>query len=94
MSRLGWIILRWFVVCIVVASMGMIIVNGQMTMTDWLERRVTTIEAQNLYGRVLVLESDMIELKWLSRMATAALVGQFGSMVIRAINKRRQEDEA
>ncbi len=84
---------RWMLAAIVVVCWGAIVVNtaAQMTMTDWIDRRLTVIETQNLYGRVLVLESDMTELKWLSRTAAAALVGQFASALMRTL-KRRQQD--
>ncbi len=40
-----------------------------------LERRIADID-KDLSGRVRVLESDMAEVKWLSRAVTAAVIGQ------------------
>ncbi len=101
-SRRGWIVLRWVLVCVTLASIGFIVVNAQMTLAEWNDRRLSVLEQQkdiivtnqsDLSGRVLVLESDMVELKWLSRTATVALVGQFASLLIRAIKRKQQDEE-
>ncbi len=54
--------------------------------SDWavneLSRRVTILEGQSLDGRVRVLESDVAELKWMSRGVALAVAGQLVAIVI------------
>ncbi len=54
---------------------------------DWSDRRLTTLENYNLDARIRVLESDMFEVKWLSRTVTATLIGQF---ILAGISLRRK----
>lgn len=59
------------------------------TMVDWLDRRVSVIESQNIDGRLRVLESDMSELKWLSRSVAAAMIGQFAISGMSLLRRNR-----
>lgn len=60
--------------------------------SDWavneLSRRVTSIEGENLDGRLRVVESDMAELKWLSRSVAVAVIGQFAVAGMGVLKKR------
>jgi len=60
--------------------------------SDWainiLDRRLSTIESQNLDGRLRVNESDMAELKWLSRSVAVAVIGQFAVAGMAALKRR------
>jgi hypothetical protein len=84
---------RWILVSIILVCIGLIVANtaAQMTMTDWIDRRLTVIESQNLFGRVLVLESEMVEIKWLSRTAVVALIGQFAAALMRTMKRQQNE---
>ena len=66
---------------------------AQQTMDYWsgvsvLDRKVSMLESQNLDGRLRVVESDMFEVKWLTRTVTATLIGQF---IIAGISLRRKQ---
>ena len=48
-----------------------------------LQRRLASLDAQDVPGRVRVLESDMSEVKWLIRGVAAAMIGQLSIAVMR-----------
>lgn len=54
---------------------------------DWNDRRITAIEAQNLHGRLQVLESDMSEIKLLSRMVAGIVISQLAITAAGAIRR-------
>ncbi len=62
--------------------------NAQQTMIDWNDRRLTNLENLNLDARLRVVESDMFEVKWLTRTVTATLIGQF---ILAGISLRRKQ---
>lgn len=62
--------------------------SAQQNILDyWSDRRLTNLESQNLDARLRVVESDMFEVKWLTRTVTATLIGQF---ILAGISLRRK----
>lgn len=68
-----WILRVLLIELLVISGYVAVIVHAQDLAT--LERRVAEID-KGLSGRVLVLESDMAEVKWLTRGVTMAVIGQ------------------
>lgn len=54
-----------------------------------LTERVRRIEDANLDGRLRTVESDMVEVKWLSRGVTAAIIGHLVATILGISGKRR-----
>lgn len=83
---------RYFIVlfCSLIAVFGVsrLARAQQQNIQDyWSDRRLTAIESQNLDARLRVVESDMFEVKWLTRTVTATLIGQF---ILAGISLRRK----
>jgi hypothetical protein len=80
----------------VALSALLLVVNmavAQTSYTDWaiteMSRRLTLIEGQNIESRLRVLESDMAELKWLSRSVAVAVIGQFAVAGMGALRRSK-----
>ena len=62
--------------------------------SDWaineLSRRITIVEAQQLDGRLRVVESDMAEVKYLTRAVVIAVIGQLAVGGIGMLRRRGQ----
>lgn len=62
--------------------------SSQFPQIDYTDRRLNTLEGQTLDARLRVVENDMVEVKWLTRCVTAAVVGQIVMLV--AARKKQQ----
>lgn len=67
----------------------LVLTAAQMTLPEWTDRRLSVLEAQNLHGRLLVIESDVNEIKFLQRTVTVALIGQFAAVGWGALKRRK-----
>lgn len=81
------------VICLMVSvALGMtaLTVHAQATAFDYLNLRVSGIEALNIDRRLSVLESNMSELTWISRTVAAAVVGHLTLAISGFVSGRKR----
>ena len=70
-----WMVRLLLAELLILSGYAMTIARAQEIPIASLQRQLSDMD-KDLSGRVRVLESDMAEVKWLSRAVTAAVIGQ------------------
>lgn len=74
-------------------TLAVVLAQTPSTYAEWVGKRVEVLEAQNFDGRLRVLESDMGEVKYLTRTITTVMIGQFAFIGITVLRKARKSEE-